>query len=132
MEAVSENKKGRPRVFDQSEMHSLYDNERTIDILTDRSLINMKYREIGMDAFWNVLNPEVDNENEIMTDLFGIFWNKRQGILEQIGRIIKSELFTEIEIEDLIKRSAKLAKDGYKSREIEKYLRDERLKRKRG
>ena len=123
-------KRGRPRVFSYSELQDV-----DIDVeagLLDRGRVNRKYSDIGLDTVYEVIDPDIDPDDDTILDLFGWIGRTKQGVLEQIGRIKLSGLFSDEEIDFIVKRAVELIEQGYKSKEIENELRQYRIKRKRG
>lgn len=122
-------KRGRPRVFSYSELQGV-----DIDVesgLLDRGRVNRKYGDIGLDTVFEVIDPDTDIEADSILDLFGWTGCTKQGVLEQIGRIKLSGLFSDEEIDFIVKRAVELIEQGYKSKEIENELRQYRINRKR-
>lgn len=127
MVAATKNKRGRPRAFNTSDLIDI-----DLDIeegLLHRGRINRAYSEIGLNAVYGVFDPD-GNAGNVVFALFGIGRTKRRGILEQIGRMIKSGLFTENEIVFYIKEAKNRLEKGQKCKEIEQYLRDARKAKK--
>ncbi len=118
MEAATKNKRGRPRIFSRAE---LSDVDIDIDCgLSDRGRINRKYSEIGEDAVYQVLDPYLDND--IVMDLFGLDHTMRVGVLEQIGRMVKEGYPGEVIIKTII-RTKEMLEAGYRSKDIERWIR---------
>ena len=130
MVAATKKRRGRPRVFsylelictDMDEMGGLPDS--------NRGRTNRKYSEIGLDTVCEVIDPDIDPDDNTVLDLFG--WGRitKVGVLEQIGRIKHSGLFSDEEINFIVKRAVELIEQGYKSKEIENELRQYRISKK--
>lgn len=126
---ATKNRRGRPRVFSYSEL-ALVDIDEKAGLL-DRGLINRKYSEIGLDTVYDVINPDTDPDNYTIWDCFHWSGHKKQGVLEQIGRIKTSGLFSDEEIDAIVRQAVDDIQHGYKSKEIEKELRLYRTIKKR-
>ena len=132
MEAATKNKKGRPKVFNSTD---LWLSDSGEDLL-HRGRVNRAYRDIGIDRLLTACFPDCDfDDNEMMwfiTDSFGVSYRKKAGVLEQLGRMEKSNLFTENELNQIVEEILKAIRQGRKSKEIENELRQYRISRKKG
>ena len=103
--------------------HSVY----AIGEASDRAKINFMYAEIGRNKILELLDVETDSpEHEIIIYCFGLGKNKRQGVLEQIGRISESQLLSDSELKAVIIETIKLIEQGQPIKEIERQLRQAR------
>lgn len=128
MVAATKNKRGRPKIFNALELMDV-DKDGEAGLL-NRGRINRKYSDIGLDTVYEIIDPDIDPDDSTITDLFGWARRTKQGVLEQIGRIKLSGLFSDEEIDFIVKRAVERIEQGYKSKEIENELRQYRIKKK--
>lgn len=120
---ATENRRGRPSVFSHIELYNICSGDPDPE---HRGQVNRAYADIGINTVHEVLEQE-DNEEDValrVIDIFGISGRRRQGVLEQIGRMVKAGSYTEDTIADTIRTSIALLQSGHKSKEIEQYIRD--------
>lgn len=116
MVSATKNKRGRPKIFTDHVYTIMFDCEK-------RVAQNLMYAMEG----YKIIHP--DHTIYTDPDSYDPFWLtkkgkfKKQGILEQIGRMYSQDGYTEDECKDIFQKVIVLIENGYSVKDVEKMIR---------
>ena len=120
MVAATKNKRGRPKIFPDGIYATMFDYE-------NRTAQNKIYAMEG----YKIIHPDLSIGAD--PDTYDPFWLtkkgnfKKQGILEQIGRMYSQDGYTEDECKDIFQKVTVLIENGYSVKDVEKMIRHGRI-----